>query len=324
MTTETPSADWSTLYSHYLARSAAISARTLNLYQLALERVSQGKLPPTIFQDHFSAFALAHGAEFSNRFAEVGSRFLSDLVRLGSSYSMQPSDSGAAAPEPETVPPRFDPSNPTRWYEEIAEYSGRLNARAIKAYRAQLDRVAAGEETPSEVQQQTTERMEEELPGYMERLTKLYFDLLNGLNDVRSAYEETYFHGLLSNARPDHREARVTLTLSGPAGSTAAAALSITNTTEQRTQISHQMADVRRVDGAGPSFVPAVKIVPETIELDPKEEGTLTVSLGLDPEKYDTDAVYTGALYLTGGADVPLEVELRILATAAASMHSNG
>jgi hypothetical protein len=103
-----------------------------------------------------------------------------------------------------------------------------------------------------------------------------------------------------------------------------AAALSITNTTEEPTQISHHMADVRRVDGAGPSFVPAVKIVPETLELGPEEEGTLTVSLGLDPEKYDTDALYTGTLYLAGGADVPLEVELRILATAAASVHSNG
>jgi hypothetical protein len=323
MTPETPSTDWSTLYSQYLARSAAISARTLNFYQLALERVSQGKLPPTVFQDHFSTFAVAHAAEFSNRFAEVGSRFLSDLVRLGSSYSMKPSGSAAAA-EPEAVPPRFDPSNPTRWYEQVAEYSGRLNARAIKAYREQLDRVAAGEATPSEVQQQTTKQMEQELPGYMERLTQLYFDLLNGLSDVRSAYEETYFQGLLSNAKPDDHDATVALSLSGTAGATTAAALSITNTTGQRTRIDHQVADVRRVDGEGPSFVPAVKFVPEALELGPDEEGTLTVSLDLDPERYDTDALYTGAVYLSGGSAVPLEVELRILAMAVTSMHSNG
>ena len=322
MTPETPLTDWSTLYSQYLARSAAISARTLNLYQLALDRVSQGKLPPTIFQDHFSTFALAHAAEFSNRFAEVGSRFLSDLVRLGSSYSMKPS--GSAAAEPEAVPPRFDPSNPTRWYEQVAEYSGRLNARAIKAYREQLDRVAAGEATPSEVQQQTTKQMEQELPGYMERLTQLYFDLLNGLNDVRSAYEETYFQGLLSNVKADDHDATVALTLSGTAGATAVAALSITNTTGQRTRIDHQVADVRRVDGAGPGFVPALKYAPEALELEPDEEGTLTVSLALDPEQYDTDALYTGALYLSGGSAIPLEVELRILATSAASIHSNG
>ncbi len=323
MTPEMNSTDWSTSYSQYLARSAAISARTLNLYQLALERVSQGKLPPTIFQDHFPAFAIAHGAEFTNRFAEVSSRFLSDLVRLGSSFSEPPPDASAATTERESLPPQFDASNPARWYEQIAEYAGQLNARAVKAYRAQLDRVAAGETTPSEVQQHTAEQMAQQLPGYLQRMTQLYFDLLNGLNDVRSAYEETYFRGLLA-AKPDDSEARVTLTLAGPACATAEARLSVTNTTGQRTRIVHQVAEVRRVDGVGPSLVPAIALVPETLELGPDEEGTLTVSLGLDPEQYDTDTLYSGALYLTGGSDVPLEVELRILATAVASQHAKG
>jgi hypothetical protein len=320
MTPEMDPIDWSTSYSQYLARSAAISARTLNLYQLALERVSKGDLPPTIFQDHFPSFAVAHGAEFTNRFAEVGSRFLSDLVRLGSAFSQQPSD----AAERGSVPPRFDASNPTRWYEQIAEYVGQLNARAIKAYRAQLDRVAAGETTPSEVQQHTAEQMAQQLPGYMQLMTRLYFDLLNGLNDVRSAYEETYFHGLLATAKSDGSDAAVTLTLAGQQGATAAAWLSVTNTTRQRTRIGHQILDVRRADGAGPSLVPAIAFVPETLELGPDEEGTLAVSLRLDPEQYDTGVLYTGALYLTGGSDVPLEVRLRILATAIASKPSNG
>jgi hypothetical protein len=305
-----------------LARSAALSARTLNLYQLALERISQGKLPPTIFQDHFPTFAITHGTEFTNRFAEVGSRFLSDLVRLGSSFS-QPAPN-AAEVERETVPPRFDTSNPARWYEQVAEYVGELNARAIKAYRSQLDRVAAGETTPSEIQQHTAEQMAQQLPGYMQLMTQLYFDLLNGLNDVRSAYEEAYFRGLLAMAKPDDSDAPVTLTLAGPVGTTSAASLSITNTTGQPTRIGHQIVDVRRVDGAGPSFVPAIAFAPETLELEPDEEGTLTVSLQLDPEQYDSDALYRGALLLTGGSDVPLQVELRILATPVASKPSNG
>ena len=189
MTPEMKSTDWSTSYSQCLARSAALSARTLNLYQLALERVTQGRLAPTIFQDHFPSFASVHGAEFANRFAEAASRFLSDLVRLGSSFSQQAEDSVAA--EREIVPSRFDASNPARWYEQVAEYAGELNGRALKAYRAQLDRVAAGEKTPSEAQQHTAGQMAQRLPGYMQSMTQLFFDLLNGLNDVRSAEEES-------------------------------------------------------------------------------------------------------------------------------------
>jgi hypothetical protein len=67
MKPEMNSTDWSRLYSQSLARSAELSARTFSFYQLALEQVSQGKLPPTIFQDHFPAFALTHAAECTKR-----------------------------------------------------------------------------------------------------------------------------------------------------------------------------------------------------------------------------------------------------------------
>jgi hypothetical protein len=321
MTRDADAADWSTSYSQYLARSAALSARTLTLYQLALERVSQGTLPPTIFQDYFPTFALTHGAEFSNRFAEVGSRFLGDLVRLGSSLAQQGAD--AAAPQPEPVPPQFDASNPARWYEQIGEYAGQLNARAVKAYREQLDRVATGQTTPSEVQQETTQKMADQLPGTLQLMTRLYFDLLNGLNDVRSAYEETYFRGLLGTARSGDGETAVTLTLAGAVGTTAAASLSVTNTVGQPTRVRHRVADVRRVDGAGPSLIPAVSFAPDALDLAPDEEGTLTISLQLDPEQYDAGVPYAGALYLIGGSEVPLQVQLRILATAAAPGHAN-
>lgn len=320
---ESNSTAWSTSYSQYLARSAAISARSMNLYQLALEHVAQGKLPPTIFQDHFPAFAVAHAAEFTNRFAEVGSRFMGNLVRLGSSFPQQAGASDSAEAEAET-PPEFDPSNPSRWYEQVAEYAGKLNARAVQAYRSQLDRVAAGQTTPSEVQQQTAEQMAERLPNYMQGMTQIYFNLLNELNEVRAAYEETYFRGLLVTAKSDHSDPAVTLTLSGPAGSTSTVSLAVTNTTEQRAQIAHQVSDVRRADGVGPGFVPAVAFAPEKLELDPNEEGTLTISLTLDAQQYEADRLYSGALLLAGGSEVPLRMDLRILAISISSQNSNG
>jgi hypothetical protein len=317
MKPEPESGDWSTSYSQYLARTAAAAARTLNLYQLALERVSQGQLPPTVFQDYFPSFATAHGAKFARRFAEVGSRFLSDLVSLGSGLSQNAVDAGET-PESDNKIPEFDAANPARWYEQMAEYAGNLNARAIKAYRKELDRVAAGQATPSEVQQQTADQMANRLPSYLQKITRVYFELLNGLTDVRSAYEETYFQGLLASAKPGNGDAPVMLTLAAAIGGTAAAILSVTNTTGQPAQIAHQIGDARRVDGAGPSLMPAIAFLPEDLQLGPQEEATLTISLWLDPELYDRDVPYNGVLYLTGASEVPLEVKLRILATAAA------
>jgi len=314
VTAEHNPGDWSTSYSHYLTRSAALSARALKLYLEGLDRISQGRLTPTVFQDHFPRFAQAHATEYSAQLAETGARFLSELVRLGASLGQQ--RHGAAPPEPETIPPRFDPTNPVRWFEQLAEYAGQLNARAVRMYRAQLDSVASGEATPSEVQQNTSDYLARQMPEYLQRLTHLYFDLLNSWNDVRARYEETYFRSVLGEARTEESEPPPALTLSGASGETVSASIAVTNTAVERTQIGWTLTDVRRTDGVGKAFVPDVTVFPETLELEPDEEGTLTLSLLLNPSRYDSGALYTGTLYVTGSAGFQVEVQLRILAGA--------
>lgn len=321
MSPEMNPSDWSTSYSQFLAQSAALSARTLRLYQLALEYVSQGKLPSSVFQDYFPSFVVAHGAQFTQRLSEVGSRFLSDLVRLGSRFSQQATETNGN--QHDIIPPQFDAANPARWYEQIAEYAGQLNARAVKAYRSQLDRVASGELTPSEVQQQTAQQMAQQMPSYMQMMTQLYFDLLYGLNEVRSAYEESYFRGLLARATSEPGDATAVLTLTGLADTIATASLSVTNTTAQRTLIGYQIRDVRRGDGVGPSVIPAITFSPKSLDLQPGEEGTLTLSLQLDPKQYDPDMLYRGVLLLTGSSDVPVEIELRIVVVTSTQKNSH-
>ena len=146
-------------------------------------------------------------------------------------------------------------------------------------------------------------------------MTRLYFDLLNNLTDVRARYEEAYFRSVLGEAHDEEREKPVILTFSGPPGIRASASLSVTNTTDQRTQITSRTTDVRRTDGVGRAFVPAITMFPESIELEPGAEGTLRFSLQLDPLQYDFDALYAGTLYVIGGTDLQVEVQLRIMVT---------
>jgi hypothetical protein len=308
--------DWSTSYSQFLARSTAQSAKTLKLYQEALECVAQRKLAPTVFQDYFPRFAQAHGSEYATKIGDVGAKFLSDLVRSGSFLSREQSESdrdGAFEPE---MPPRFDPANPYRWYEQLAEYAGRLNGRAVRAYRKHLDRVAAGETTPSEVQQNTSDYLARQLPDYLQHLTQLYFDLLNGLNEIRADYEEDYFRGVLAIANPEG-EPPVVLHLTGLLGTSASASLSIANTTGEQTAVNYSLTDVRRLDGQGPAFVPRITITPEHIELEAGEEGSIHLSLLLEPNEFDPGVLYTGTLYISGNANLRVEVQLRITAIAA-------
>ncbi|MGA3087869.1 MAG: hypothetical protein ABSD75_04610 [Terriglobales bacterium] len=309
--------DWSTAYSQYLVRSAAQSAKTLKLYQEVLEHVSQGKLAPTVFQEHFPRFAQARGVEYARKLSELGAQFLSGLVRVGTFNAAPPERAGAGGFESDIQPPHFEPSDPARWIQQLAEYVGALNARALKAYRRQLDRVAAGEATPGEVQQTTSDYLANHLPLYLQRAGQLYLDLLNGVNEIRAGYEEDYFLTMLAAAPAAGGESAieppVVLNLSGPLGGVACASLTVANTTQERTGIRCTATEVRRADGQGPAFEPQIAVTPEGLELDPGQEATLQLSLPLGSD-YDADALHVCSLHITGQGDLYVEVKLRITA----------
>ena len=310
--------DWSTAYSQYLARSAAQSAKALKLYQETMECVAVGKLSPTVFQEHLPRFAQARGTEYVTRLSELGARFLSGLVRIGANnVDLRAADQSTGVFEPDIPLPHFDPSNPAQWFQQLAEYAGQLNARALKTYRAQLDRVSAGQATPSEIQQATSDYLANRLPLYLQQAGQLYLDLLDGINEIRARYEEDYFLSILATAREPETEPPVVLNLTGPQGGTVSASLALANTTPQRTIIRCAATDVRRADGQGPAFAAKIALVPERLDLESGEEGALQLTLQLDASDYDADMLHVGSLHLTGEGNLHVEVKLRITASAA-------
>jgi len=313
----TSSGDWSSTYSNFLSRASGQAAATLELYQQALIRVSEGKLEPTVFQMHFPKFIQANGAQYTNRLSEVGSRFLSRLVDLTASYSRQgagprPANLG----EPELVPPRFEADSPLRWFEQLAEYAGKVNNRALKAYREQLDQVASGEKTPAQVQQGTVEQLSNRFPQQLQQMTELYFDLLNGLNDIRAAYERDYFKSVLDLANRPERIAPVVVELRAPRGEVAFASLSVANTSAEKCNVLFRFTNARRVDGAGPAFTPELEITPPVVELAPGQEQKVRLSLRLVPAQYQEEVTYSCTLFISGGDAFRIEVNLRIVAKA--------
>jgi hypothetical protein len=310
------STDWSKAYLEYLTRSTAQSARVLKLYQQVLESVSHGHLAPTVFQDHYLRFTQTHWPEYAKKLAQLNAHFLSDLIQIGTTYSQEQNESAPVGSEDADLrPPEFDAADAATWFQQLGEYAGRLNARALKAYRAQLDRVAAGETSPSEVQEATSKYLSHRLPGYLEHLGQLYFDLVGGLNDVRVDYEEEYFLGMLATANRQDESQPLVLNLSAPLGETTGASLEVENSTERQTTIRCSVTDVRRTDGVGPAFAPQITITPEALDLAPGEAGSVRISLRLDEIEYDPGALYSGILFITGQAELPVEVLLRITGT---------
>jgi hypothetical protein len=314
----TSSADWSSTYSNFLSRASGQAAATLELYQQALIRVAEGKLEPTVFQTHFPKFIQANGSLYTDRLSELGSRFLGRLVDLSSSYSRHGVEPVAPSfGEPELTPPRFETDSPLRWFEQLAEYGGKLNNRALKAYREQLDQVAAGEKTPAQVQQNTVDYLSNRFPQLLQQMTGLYFDLLNGLNDVRASYEKDYFQSVLALANKPERIPPVVVELTAPHGEVASASLSVANTAAEKSSVVFRFTDARRVDGSGPAFAPNLEITPPFAELAPGQEQKFRLSLRLDPAHFQEGVVYSSTLFISGGEAFRVEVMLRIVATSA-------
>jgi hypothetical protein len=308
--TEDAASDWSTSYSQFLARAAGHASRTLQLYQEVLACVAQGRLPATVFEEYYPSFVKANGSAYTERLTALGGEFLSSLTRFNKSNSATREEIDGEIPAPV-----FEPGNPARWFEQYAEYAGQLNARAVKAYRRQLDRVAMGEITPEEVQQKVVNQMSRQLPEQMQRAGQLYFAMIDRLNEIRARYEEEYFLGILALAQHREQDILITLSLSGPLGGLVFASISVTNSTSAKTPIHYVVTEIRRSDGVGAAFAPAIAITPEVLELEPGEEQTLSISLQLVPERYEVDIPYTGFLYVTGDGDLRVEMRLRIVAT---------
>jgi hypothetical protein len=310
-------AEWSAWYEDYLTRAAGQSTRSLELYQDVMAAVSRGDLTPTVVQDLLSGFVQARGAAYSTDMAELSMRFFSGLVQLGTTYSAELLDAVApgAAPSARAEPPRVNGADWGSWFRQLTDYATQQGAASIEAYQSLLDRVAAGDLPPTQVQQMSNQYLERRLPEHLRRLMAMCFELMNGLNDVRTRYGEEYFEGVLGSGRPPDDPALFALELVAPIGGTTSASLLLTNTRPDPSVIRCEVTDVRRSDGIGPAFSPQVTIAPDRIELGPGEETNLTMSLLLDA-RYDPGPLYVGELRVTGHGAERLEVPLRIRATA--------
>lgn len=290
--------------------------RSFELYRSVLERISEGALTPDAVQDLLARFVRSHGIEYNQRVAEVSGAFFSGAVEAGARYLRELSEAVLPGALPDDGhPPRFDFSDPVRGYQELGEYTMRASLDAAESYRALLQRVAAGEVGPGDLEQSANEQLGRSMPEYVERLGRLYVDLLDGLNEARTEYEEEFLSTVLAAAEAPADDA-FALELVGPLGDTAVASLSISNSKDAIARIRCMVTDVRRADGVGPAFSPDVALEPAELELGPGDEADLRVAVTLEPGRYEPSFLYLGAVLVAGHGGSRLEVPLRIMALA--------
>jgi hypothetical protein len=148
------------------------------------------------------------------------------------------------------------------------------------------------------------------------RITRLYFELLTRFTDLQTTQIEDCLRALLDAAGAGAGSGA--LALRAPLGGTAASSLIVENSGSEPLLVSCLATAVRRADGVGPAFVPAIELTPLEDTVGPGEELRVTTALSLDPGVYEPDVLYIGALRLMRQQSLHLEVPVHITATRSA------
>jgi hypothetical protein len=148
------------------------------------------------------------------------------------------------------------------------------------------------------------------------RITRLYLDLLTRFTDLQATHIDRCLQALLDAG--DAGAAAGALALSASLGGTAASSLIVENSGAEPLLVSCHATTVRRVDGVGPAFVPALALTPIEQTVAPGAELRVRTSLPLDPAVYEPDVLYVGAIRLMRQESLYLEVPLHITATQGA------
>jgi hypothetical protein len=208
---------------------------------------------------------------------------------------------------------------------------GRLSPATLQDSLARFTRARGGEYTRTLTElnarffdglvQLSVERVDrpadstaESVVEHLGRITRLYFDLLNGLTDVRTSYEEQYLREVLATANQPGQSTPLEINLIAEVGETTSSSFSVANDSQTRAIIRCTTTDVRRADGVGPAFSPAIAIAPDELVLDPGQEASVRLGLLLDASVYEPDALYVGDLHISRTGEPRLDVPLRVTA----------
>ncbi len=240
-----------------------------------------------------------------------------------------------ATPKPDmTSVPQFDPAASPDWLSDLVRFATDENARALSRLRMVMDQVASGALVPSQVQSISTQFQSERVWESTTHLVELFFNLLTGLEDVHSSFNEEYLRTVLGIAPGEPTEP------SGPAGAAGAAGpafspraeairlevalgepasirFAVTNTEAEPIAVRCELSGVRRADGVGPAFDPPVTTDPEYLELAPAAEATVALTVHADADHFQPGTRYEALFRVANDTRRLLELPLDLEVTAA-------
>ena len=291
------SAEWAAAQMHYLLHVAQHSARAQALFYNVLHKIANGVLTPEGIHQTASALSSAAGQPYAAALAQLGTQFLGRLLQV----------TGQAS-----EPPPFDAANPLAWFGQLADDVNASGRRAVGRLQIDLESMARGELTPLELQSRFVEGSSRQSVEQLRQMREVYFDFMESVSNLSATFERDFLARLLASAG-ETSSGQVELT--APLGDRAAAELLLENTRGGPVVVRVVVTDVRRADGIGPAFDPAITIDPDGLMLEPGSTAPVRVSLVMDPQRFAADVRYVGTVQLLRHGDGRLDLPLQLLAS---------
>lgn len=295
----------SAAFTEYLLRTAVASAGALHRYEQLIGCVARRQASPATLEESLARFAELHAGESAARVSAATARLFAGLA----SSAFLPF--AAADAEPPLFSDTSDTSNTSDALARFADRVAERNRRAVDAYYAQLAAVATGETTPDAFRRLTRKDTARTFAQELSRASRVWFEYLGDLDEERARFADHYLMDALRAVNPVGFDGDV-VELAGPVNTMVSTVVTVDNTLDVPAVIRCGVSEVRRADGVGPAFAPALVVAPEDVVLERDAEGSVELSLWLDDAIYDPGAAYIGALRVVRDGAPRLDVPLRI------------
>ena len=312
-------AAWSARYAEYLAASSRRASRNAELTRQLMRRLARGEVSPTVVETAHLAFLSGTASRTADELADATVQFLAGLVSAEDRQAWELVDAVAPglAPPPDEAAPGFGPGAWTGWLQQLTDHAAQRRNIRVQTLRSLLDRVAAGEIDPGQVQPAAAEAVAAgRAPAAIGAVVELYFTLLDRLDAIHAEYTTGYLEnvlGLVGGPTP----AGETLHLVAPLGGTASVRFAVVNSGAEDTPVRSVLTDVRRADGVGPAFDLDATVTPDSFVLRTGSEDVLTLSVRLWAHQFTVGPEYEGNLRVLGPAGSLVELPLRLRAADA-------
>lgn len=307
----TQAADWSRRFQELAADAGRMYARNLRRYDELLRRVADGDLKPEEIQIQFGEYLQEHAATSTRELVELSVGLLAGLLHVEAKYREAMLDGLLPPDGPVPPPPAPSSIDLTNWFQTLAKYAAEQSARGVARHQQLVERVASGEITPAQMQEQSRRYLESHAAEFVGEVMDLGLTFVGRLQQSSTNLSDGLYDRVLGSEGGESSppEPPLVLDLRGASGSVVTREIVVENTRAEAADVACRVSEFTQRAG-GPSFATGAAVVPSRFTLAAGQSRDVTLSLPLERDSFAPGVDYFAILRISGAGEREMVVQL--------------